>query len=261
MATNSSLKNQLQTQGGNSIPKKMDIPTLVSNHKVVERFTGVLGSEKKAQAFLGGLVAMNNNDTNIAKCDPQSVINVALTSATLGLPLNKELGMAWVIPYGNKATFQLGVNGLIRLALQSGVVKKITATPIYEGQLKGWNPLFEEIELDFDNKESDVVVGYVGMVVLNNGFTKVVYMTKKEMDAHKSKYSKGGIWSKEYDKMAMKTVLKKLIRYCPISFEILAGINADGGFINEVDENDLSNSEVEYIDVLDSEVEPMVMEL
>ncbi|HAK9951074.1 TPA: recombinase RecT, partial [Listeria monocytogenes] len=70
---------------------------------------------------------------------------------------------------------------------------------VREGELLKWNRLTEEIELDLDNNTSEKVVGYCGYFQLINGFEKTVYWTRKEIEAHKQKFSKSDFgWKKDY---------------------------------------------------------------
>src|SRR5690606_35091078 len=98
------------------------------------------------------------------------------------LPIDKNLGYAWVVPYGNKAQFQLGYKGYVQLALRTGQYKSINVIEIHEGELVKWNPLSEELIIDFEKKESDAIVGYAGYFELINGFKKSVYWTKEQIE-------------------------------------------------------------------------------
>lgn len=97
-------------------------------------------------------------------------------AATLDLPLNQNLGFAYIIPFNNKklgkqeAQFQIGYKGFIQLAMRSGQFKNIASTPIFEGQLINENPLMG-FEFDFKIK-SDKVIGYASFFSLMNGFEK-----------------------------------------------------------------------------------------
>ncbi|HAA3503649.1 TPA_asm: recombinase RecT, partial [Listeria monocytogenes] len=126
----------------------------------------------------------------------------AMVAATLDLPIDKNLGYAWIVPYKGRAQFQLGYKGYIQLALRTGQYKSINVIEVREGELLKWNRLTEEIELDLDNNTSEKVVGYCGYFQLINGFEKTVYWTRKEIEAHKQKFSKSDFgWKKDYDAM------------------------------------------------------------
>ncbi|EAH3048764.1 recombinase RecT, partial [Listeria monocytogenes] len=98
-----------------------------------------------------------------------TVVTSAMVAATLDLPIDKNLGYAWIVPYKGRAQFQLGYKGYIQLALRTGQYKSINVIEVREGELLKWNRLTEEIELDLDNNTSEKVVGYCGYFQLING--------------------------------------------------------------------------------------------
>jgi recombination protein RecT len=212
MATNSSLKNQITNKGkGNQNSRQgYTIKQLMSADSVKNRFEETLG--KKAPQFMASVINLVNSDTNLQKCDQMSVVSSAMVAAALDLPIDKNLGYAWVVPYGNKATFQIGYKGFIQLALRTGQYRNINVIEVYEGELKSFNRLTEEIELDFEARQSDKVIGYTGYFELINGFRKTVYWSKEEIERHKKKFSKTGFaWKDNYDAMAMKTVVRNML--------------------------------------------------
>ncbi|WP_199775458.1 recombinase RecT, partial [Microbulbifer pacificus] len=154
-----------------------------------------------------------------------------------------NLGYAWIVPYGGKAQFQLGYKGYIQLALRTGQYRNINVIEVYEGELKSFNRLTEEIELDFENRESDKVIGYTGFFELINGFRKTVYWSKEEIEKHKKKFSKSDFgWKNDWDAMAKKTVIRNMLnKWGILSVDMQKGMvedNRDPKEINpQVDEN------------------------
>ncbi|MCY8106661.1 recombinase RecT [Bacillus mojavensis] len=212
MATNQSIKNNIQKKQ-KSAPVQQQGATmkgLLSSPSVIKRFEEVLG--KRATQFTASILSLYNSEQMLQKTDPMSVISSAMVAATLDLPIDKNLGYAWIVPYGGKAQFQLGYKGYIQLALRTGQYKSINCIPIHEGELQKWNPLTEEIEIDFEKRESDAVIGYAAYFELINGFRKTVYWTKAQVEKHKKKFSKSDFgWKNDWDAMALKTVLKAVL--------------------------------------------------
>lgn len=183
---------------------------LLSSPAVMRRFEEVLG--KRANQFTASILSLYNSEKMLQKAEPMSVISSAMIAATLDLPIDKNLGYAWVVPYAGKAQFQLGYKGYIQLALRTGQYRNINVIEVYEGELVKWNRLTEEIELDFESKESDKVIGYTGYFELLNGFRKTVYWSKPEIEKHKQRFSKSDFgWSKDWDAMAKKTVIRNML--------------------------------------------------
>jgi recombination protein RecT len=211
MATNQSLKTQLANKNGQAPSTQgTTMKSLLASPTVIKRFEEVLG--KRATQFTASILSLYNNEKMLQKAEPMSVISSAMIAATLDLPVDKNLGYAWIVPYGGKAQFQLGYKGYIQLALRTGQYRFINVTPIHEGELIKWNPLTEEIDIDFDQRESEAVIGYAAYFELLNGFRKTVYWTKEQVEKHRKKFSKSDFgWKNDWDAMAMKTVLKNLL--------------------------------------------------
>lgn len=267
MATNEAIKNQLQnqTQGQLPVNKPNSVKGLLDSPVVKNKFKDLL--KNKAAQFTSSLITLVNNDSYLSDADPMSIITGAMQAAQLDLPLEKQFGFAYLVPFntkeGNrwvkKAQFVLGYRGYIQLAMRSGQYRSINVGTIYEGQLKGWNPLTEELEFDPEAKESDEVVGYFGYFKMLNGFEKTVFWTKENVEQHRINNSKNrdkkaltGVWASNYDAMAQKTVLRNLLsKWGILSIEIQKAILTD--------ESDADEQEVDIKDVT-SDVESNVIE-
>lgn len=258
MATAASLKNQLAKKGtGNSLSIGNTVKVLMENPSIKKRFEGVL--KEKAPQYMSSIVNLVNSDTNLQKCDGMSVIASCMVAATMDLPVDKNLGYAWVVPYGNRAQFQMGYKGYIQLALRTGQYKSINVVEIREGELVSWNPLTEEIEVDFSKRESDAVIGYAGYFKLINGFEKTVFWTKKEINNHANKFSKtinskNSVWKSNFDAMAKKTVLRNLLsKWGILSIEMQKAYTADEGLINKEFMDDVENVQANIEDIQEND--------
>lgn len=256
MATNQSLKNQLQNNNSNNTPGKpnnLGLKGLLSSPAVQKKFHEVLGD--KSQGFTSSVLSLVNNDAYLAQSEPMSIMTSAMIAATLDLPLDKNLGYAYIVPFkdykdGNKqkGQFILGYKGYIQLAQRSGQYEALNAIAVYEGELKSWNRLTEKIEFDPEGKTSDEVIGYVGYFKLLNGFEKTTYWTKQQMEAHWIKNNKSrnktelsGVWKSDYDAMAIKTVLRNLLsKWGILSVEMQKAVSSD----ETVSEMDIATGEI-----------------
>lgn len=191
---------------------------------------------KKSTQFM---VSLNNAfEDYLKECKPETVLKSAMTAAALDLPIEKNLGFAYLIPYKNECSFQLGYKGLIQLAQRTGKYKTINAVEIYEEQFKGFNPLTEELNLDFnvDVDYSKDPIGYVAYFKLLNGFEKTLYWTKERCTQHAIQFSQsykyrdkyGNIWNGNTNAMHLKTVLKQVLsKYGVLSIEMQNALNED----------------------------------
>jgi len=223
---------------------QMTIKGFFHRDDVKSKFNELMGN--RSAQFITSVLSVVNNNNYLKNASPESVFSSALMAATLDLPVNPNLGFAYIIPYGQQAQFQVGYKGLIQLALRSGQFKTISVTPVYEGQIKQQNPL-TGFEFDWSNKQSDKVVGYASYFSLINGFEKTMYMTVDEIQAHGKRFSKtygNGVWKTDFDAMAQKTCLKLLLsKYAPLSIEMQKAVIADQSIIRDAETMD-----VEYID-------------
>lgn len=262
-------KNNLIDSKQNNLNVNTGIPalkSLLATEAIRRQMKSLLG--EKAGHFMMAIVGVVEGNYQLQECEPQSIINSALVSATLDLPIEKNLGYAYIVPYkDNKkgysiAQFQLGYKGFIQLALRSGQYKYINSIEIKKDELKHYNLLtgeftFEFIE-DINKRLEAETIGYASYIEFNNGFRNTLYMTKEQVKDHAEKYSqsygydiKNGYnisnWSKNFDAMALKTVLKlNLSKYGALSVNIQKALQVDGSAITEIKEDGTMN--VEFID-------------
>ncbi|WP_039908138.1 recombinase RecT [Acinetobacter junii] len=233
-------------------PVKHNAKDFFAKPMVQEKLKELVG--KNAPAFATSVLQIVNSNSMLVNADPQTIFSAACMAATLNLPINNNLGFAYIVPFKNnkenkiEAQFQLGYKGYIQLAQRSGQFSRIAATPVYDGQLISENPLLG-YEFDWSVKPNGNPIGYVAFFKLINGFTAELYMSKEEVMKHANKYSqtakKGyGVWKDQFEAMALKTVLKLLLsKQAPLSIDMQKAQMADQAIIRDVDKD-----EFDYID-------------
>lgn len=227
------------------------LKSMLGNDNVKARFQEILG--KKAPGFISSILSVANSNTLLQKADPKTVMNSAVIAATLDLPINPNLGFAYIVPFGGQAQFQLGYKGFVQLAMRSGQYKTINVREVYEGEIIKENKFTGEYE--FGEKTSNNVVGYMAYFKLVNGFEKFLYMSKDELEAHGKKYSQtykrgSGLWATDFDSMAKKTCLKQLLsKYGILSIEMQRAQTFDQAVVkNDLIEEDIDDANIEYVD-------------
>lgn len=178
-----------------------------------DQFEKMLGN--KASGFISSLIDLYASDAYLQECDPAKVALEAMKSATLDLPINKQLGYAYIIPYKSTPTFILGYKGRIQLALRTGVYKHINTGIVYEGMEVTRDILSGDLKITGEPSSSDVK-GYFAYLETLNGFSHAEYWTIDRVRQHAQKHSKSykpssGIWHDHLDAMAQKTVLTSLL--------------------------------------------------
>lgn len=228
---------------------------MLENTRTQEYLTNVLGEKK--QTFVSNMVALVSSNKALSECDPSTIMFSCLKATALSLPLDPSLGLAWVLPYkDNKnnttvATFQLGAKAYIQLALRTAQYRKINVRDVREGEIVGEDFVSGEMQFKKLGKDRSnaPIIGYVAMFELINGFSKQLYMSVEELDAHAKRFSqtyrKGyGLWSDKEMRPAMmeKTILKRLLsKYGVLSVEMEQAIKSDSAVLGE-------NDAVRYID-------------
>lgn len=281
MAVNNSLARQEQS---------MKLSVYLQNDAVKKQINQVVGG-KNGTRFISSIVSAVQSTPALQECTSPSIVNAALLGEALNLSPSPQLGQFYMVPFDNKkkgckeAQFQLGYKGYIQLAIRSGYYKKLNVLAIKEGELVRYDPMDEEVEVNLIEddilREEAPTMGYFAMFEYENGFRKTLYWSKKKMLAHAEKYSfafykNGGakalelleqgkvpekdmwkyssFWFKDFDGMALKTMLRQLIsKWGIMSIDLQNAIDKDMAVIHE-------DGKTEYVDEVKTEDGEVVSE-
>lgn len=287
----------------NSLAKrnqKMGLTAYLTQDAVKRQINSVVGG-KNGTRFISSIVSAVQTTPALQECTNPSILSAALLGEALNLSPSPQLGQFYMVPFDNKkkgckeAQFQLGCKGYVQLAIRSGYYKRLNVLAIKEGELIRYDPLDEEIEVSLIEddivREETPTAGYYAMFEYENGFKKTMYWTKRKMLAHAEKYSyafakNGGakslelleqgkipekemwkyssFWFKDFDGMALKTMLRQLIsKWGIMSIDLQTALDKDMAIIqedgsaeyveNEPQEAPEVVSEQEYTEVAPSE--------
>lgn len=246
--------------------QKGGLTAYLTQDAVKNQINKVVGG-KNGTRFVSSIVSAVQTTPALQECTNPSILSAALLGEALNLSPSPQLGQFYMVPFKNKkkgvteAQFQLGYKGYIQLAIRSGYYKKLNVLAIKEGELIRYNPLEEEIEVslieDDIEREETPTAGYYAMFEYENGFKKSMYWSKKRMLAHADKYSAAfsakslelleagkipdsekwkysSFWYKDFDGMAMKTMLRQLIsKWGIMSIDLQTAIDKDMAIIRE----------------------------
>lgn len=225
----------------------------LNNNAVKEQINNIVGG-RNGDRFISSIISAVNTNQDLQKCTNASIISAALLGNSLNLSPSPQLGQYYMVPFNDKekgkvAQFQLGYKGYIQLAIRSGQYKKLNVLAIKEGELIRFDPLNEEIEVNLIQNESAreqaKTIGYYAMFEYTNGFRKAIYWSKEKMENHARTYSPGyakdlkkgtkwTFWSKDFDGMAYKTMLRQLIsKWGIMSIDMQTAMDKDMAVINE----------------------------
>lgn len=237
------VKNQI----ANRSTQRLGMAAYLTQDAVKNQINQIVGGKHGAR-FISSIVSAVQNNKDLQECSNASILSAALLGESLNLSPSPQLGQFYMVPFndskrGKVAQFQLGYRGMLQLAIRSGQYKRLNVLPIKEGELISYNPLDEEIEVelieDDEQREAAETIGYYASFEYVNGFKKTLYWSKKKMQAHAKKYSQGyaadlrkgtnwTFWSKDFDGMAMKTMLRQLIsKWGVMSIDMVSAMDAD----------------------------------
>lgn len=247
--------------------KKQTFSAFITADAVKNKINQMI-SGKDGGKFITSLISLVSNNPAIAECEHSTILSSALLGESLKLSPSPQLGQFYIVPYRDNnndrtvATFQIGYKGYIQLAMRSGYYRDIDVMEIREGEYLGRDkfsgkPVIEFIE-DENERENLPIIGYFAYFELLNGFKKTLYWSKVKMVNHASEYSKSytkdikkgtkfSFWSKDFDGMAYKTILRQLIsKWGIMSIEFQTAIEKDMALINK-------NNEPEFVDNIPEE--------
>lgn len=241
----------------NSLAKKQEKMTFTAyiNGDAVKNQINEVVRGKNGKRFISSIVSAVGNNPALQECENPSIVSAALLGESLNLSPSPQLGQYYMVPFKDNRTgtkvaqFQLGYKGYIQLAIRSGQYKKLNVLAIKKDELIRFDPLNEDIEVniieDTNEREKAETIGYYAMFECVNGYRKAMYWSKEKMKAHAVKYSQGyaadlkkgtrwTFWSKDFDGMAYKTMLRQLIsKWGPTSIDMENAIDSDMTVINE----------------------------
>lgn len=241
MKTNGSNSNQVAT----TTEKKGTLGEWLKERKEALNSALPVGTVNVDRFMQSAALAITNPKMpNLRVCSKESIFRSLKEAASYGLELNGTLGQAYLIPYNEKVNgkyemtchFQMGYKGLIALARRSNTIKTIAAEPVHENdifevQLGMGRSLSHKIDI---MKERGDIIGYYCLVELCNGGSQFKVMSKKDVENHRNKFSKAydakdpnNIWNKNFDAMALKTVVIQALKLCPISIEAMDAVLND----------------------------------
>lgn len=235
------MNNQLQSKPKFSLAIQSDgYKKLINN---------TLGDPKRSAKFIAAISSAVATNSSLQQCDAGSILSGALLGEALNLSPSPQLGQYYLVPFKDKAQFQLGYKGYIQLAIRSGQYKDIDVIEVREGEYLGRDKTtgkhqFEFIE-DEVERENKPIIGYMAYFEYLNGFYKNLYWSKEKMQKHALEYSQAyasdikkgtnySFWSKDFDGMAFKTMLRQLIsKWGIMSIDMQEAITKDMSVVKE----------------------------
>ena len=254
MDIKSELAKKAESKPETKLSKNMSIADMIKvlTPEIKKALPSVITPERFTRMALSAL----NNTPKLAECIQMSFLAALMNAAQLGLEPNTLLGQAYLIPYNNKGKlecqFQLGYKGMIDLVYRNEQVQTIQAQTVYEND-------FFEYELGLNSKlihkpaleDRGKIILFYAFFKLRNGGYGFEVLSKEDIDMHAQKYSKAYSsaytpWKTNYEEMAKKTVIKKVLKYAPLKTDFLRAMTSDESIKTElaIDMTEVQNEEI-----------------
>lgn len=235
------------------VAKKTTFSTFITSDAIKNKVNQMVAGRDGAK-FITSLISLVSNNPMLAECEHSTILSSALLGESLKLSPSPQLGQFYMVPFNDKknsrkvAQFQIGYKGYIQLAMRSGQYRDLDVIEVRQGEYKGKDPFTGKARVEFiedDNERLKLpVIGYFAYFELLNGFRKSLYWTKEKMEKHALTYSQAyktdinkgwnmSFWSKDFDDMAFKTMLRQLIsKWGIMSIEFQTAFTHDMGVID-----------------------------
>lgn len=227
--------NSLTKETTGAVAEKKKSKTIFDIIKAGEKqFAAALPKHLNSERFTRIAITTVRQNPKLAECNAESLLGSLMTIAQLGLEPG-VLGQCYLIPYGTECQFQLGYKGMIELLRRTGQLSDIYAYTVYSNDEfileYGLNRTLKHIPAFTNPDGRGETVGFYSVAILKDGTRAFEYMTKQEIISHEEKYRKGkyknSVWEKNFEEMALKTVTKKMLKWLPISIEMIENLRKD----------------------------------
>jgi recombination protein RecT len=229
-------RNGAQPLQQQSSVKPDSIQTLLQKHKA--EIAMVLPEHVTPERLLRIAVSEVRKNPKLANCSSASLLSSIFTCASLGLEPGGPLGHAYLIPYREECTFQIGYKGMIELARRSGQIESLSARAVYQNDSFNYSfGLHEDLVHRPATGERGELTHAYAVARLKDGGIQFEVMDRLELEEVRDgsqgyqmakKYNKKDTpWITSFDEMCRKTVIRRLFKYLPVSVEIAKAVGLD----------------------------------
>lgn len=267
------IRNQLQQRGQNAPAAALSFNDMMKQElkKAFPAIKSVVPNHMTPERMARIALTTISRTPALAECTPASIIGAVMNCAILGLEPNL-IGHAYLVPFYNNKTksreaqFVIGYKGYIDLVRRTGDVSSIYAHEVCQkDEFEYWYGLKKDLKHKPSEGNRGDVTHYYACYHLKDGAYDFVVMTRAEVEAHRDKYSKAkqfGPWVDNFDEMAKKTCIRKLIKFMPISIEVAEQLAKDEAVLTPRKDNGIESSDIFDVEFSDisaptEEVEPI----
>lgn len=203
-----------------------------------DQFSRLLSKSVDAEKFLAVVVTCFQDNPELHACTQTSMVRFALQCARMDM-MPGPMRLCYPIPYKNhgvlECQWQLGYKGAVELCWRSGLLSKIVARPVFQGddfsykfgldetldhapKSEWWSKAWENTTNQ--NVAWEHLTHVYAFAKLKNGEKTFTIMTKAQCSWHRDRYSKAaksGPWVSNPIEMSTKSAVIELANLLPAS--------------------------------------------
>lgn len=178
----------------------------------------------------------------LMNCSVESLMGAVVHCSQLGLEPNTPLGHAYLIPFENRkkgiteVQIVLGYKGLVDLSRRSGQIVSIAAHEVCANDHFSYEYGLDEALVHKPVLQNrGPVIAFYAVAKLQGGGHAFEVMSAEQIneirDASQNyKFARDKsttVWGQHYAEMGRKTVLRRLVKYLPVSIELAQAVTLD----------------------------------
>lgn len=185
------------------------------------------------ERFIGMTIQAVARQPKVLQCTQDSIVLAVLTVAEMGLIPSGAPGGAYLVPYGAECGYIVAYQGLITMAMRSGVLIDVYGKPVYSADefdvVEGTEPRIDHHpSLSGDR---GTITHFYAVGHLANGGRQQHVMTLAEVEAIRDRnrqWEKGPWGTADWIEMGRKTPVRNLMKYVPTALTPLQAQALEG---------------------------------
>jgi len=213
------------------VAKKIDI--LEKALVAPDRQARILSALPRGVAFnfwLGSVRTAFTEDPSLLACTPTSIVKAVFNSAYVGLPPNRQLGLAAFVKYKDELAYMPMSQGLVKLALMHPGIRDIQTGVVYDGDefhyQRGTDPKIHHVPKRRSDGTPNIVAAY-SIAWMTNGAVSFEVLELDDLESIRGCAATRKVWDAWPGEMSRKSAFRRHRKWLPTSNELLRAIEVD----------------------------------
>ena len=199
--------------------QRSNIKSLIQSDQFKAQLSASLPNHLSPDRFARIALTAITRVPKLMECTQESLFRCLLDLSAAGLEPDGR--RAHLIPYGKECTLVIDYKGLVELIRRSGGVVSLRAETVCENDDFAWENGVVTHKVDWRKPRGQVQAVYAE-ARMKSGEVQTATMTREEVEGirKRSKAGSSGPWQTDWSEMAKKTVVRRLSKMLPLSYEI-----------------------------------------